>query len=58
MLKDENIMTYRSVEMGFAISEGVKLVLRVLLPAIKDAAEKSENKIDDALVKILEEMLK
>ena len=57
-MKDEHKMTDRGIEIGFAISEGVKLVLRVLLPAIKDAAAESENKIDDALVKILEALIR
>jgi hypothetical protein len=40
------------------ISEGLLIALRLLMPALRDAAKKSENKFDDVLVGILEAIAK
>ena len=60
-MKDENIMhgtgTDRGIE-SVLISEGLLMALKLFLPALKDAAKKSENKFDDVLVGILEALVK
>lgn len=47
----------RGVEFAL-ISEAVLLILRLFMPAMKDAAANSENKIDDVLVNFLEILVK
>ena len=53
----ENRPMDRGVEFAL-ISEAVLLILRLFMPAMKDAAANSENKIDDVLVKFLEILVK
>ena len=53
----ENKPMDRGVEFAL-ISEAVLMALKLFMPALKDAAKKSENKFDDSLVGILEAVIK